>query len=127
MNYVNIFRVSYKMAAKSAQQVRQMIGSGDYFSFLVVRHPLDRVLSAFRDRILDGCTGQSIHTVPKIFLEEHDSRARYGTSPLFNRDTGCIIVFPNFVQFVRHLVRHRSNSVSSYSRYVKNLFRIFVA
>ena len=30
------------------------INSGKYFSFMFVRHPFDRVLSAYRDRVLSG-------------------------------------------------------------------------
>jgi hypothetical protein len=42
-----------------------------YFTFTAVRHPFDRVLSAFRDRILNGCTPQAKQYVPKIFKTMH--------------------------------------------------------
>jgi hypothetical protein len=58
------------MAAASADHVRRISGSGDFFTFTVVRHPLDRILSAYRDRILNGCTDQSRKTVPALFTEE---------------------------------------------------------
>ena len=80
------------MAAGSVQQVREIFGSGDFFTFTVVRHPLDRILSAFRDRILNGCTSQSKYNVPALFVELRDPRVWLGTAPLFDRVTGCIKV-----------------------------------
>jgi len=93
-------RVMYKMSAGSVQQVREVFESGDYFTFTVVRHPLDRILSAYRDRILNGCTAQSKYNVPAIFVELKDPRIWLGTAPLFDRITGCIKVSSFFGLFV---------------------------
>ena len=35
---------------------------------IVVRHPFDRVLSAYRDRIMNKGTGQAINHIPRIFV-----------------------------------------------------------
>ena len=44
----------------------------DYFTFAVVRHPFDRILSAYRDRIVrDGCTWQAKEQVPRLYGKLH--------------------------------------------------------
>ena len=48
--------------------------------------------SAYRDRILNGCTSQSRQNVPAIFVQLNDQRVWLGTAPLFDRITGCIKV-----------------------------------
>ena len=65
------------MSAASVQRVREVFQSGDHFTFTVVRHPLDRILSAYRDRIMNGCTSQSKYNVPAVFVELRDSREQY--------------------------------------------------
>ena len=41
--------------------------TGTYYSFIVVRHPFDRVLSAYRNRIMNKKAGQAKKHNPKIF------------------------------------------------------------
>ena len=44
------------------------VWTGAYNSLIVVRHPFDRVLSAYRDRIMNKGTGQAINHIPRIFI-----------------------------------------------------------
>ena len=44
------------------------VWTGAYYSFLIVRHPFDRVLSAYRDRIANKETGQAQHHIPRIYV-----------------------------------------------------------
>ena len=41
--------------------------TGTYYSFMLVRHPFDRVLSAYRNRIMNKETSQATKHNPKIF------------------------------------------------------------
>ena len=45
---MHLCRVKWKLAPRHAIDILQ----SDYFTFTVVRHPFDRILSAYRDRIL---------------------------------------------------------------------------
>ena len=44
------------------------IGTGTYYSFMIVRHPFDRVLSAYRDRILNTNTWQAQYHIPRMVM-----------------------------------------------------------
>ena len=55
------------MHPSSSQELLEHVNSGNYFSFTTVRHPFDRLISAYVDRILRGCSGQAKDHVPKIF------------------------------------------------------------
>ena len=66
-NLYCFFRVVDRMAPKSVQELLETANSGNYFSFTVVRHPFDRLVSAYRDRILHGCTDQAKYHIPQIF------------------------------------------------------------
>ena len=55
------------MSPKSIQQLLETVETGTHFLFTVVRHPFDRLISAYRDRILNGCTDQAKHHIPGIF------------------------------------------------------------
>ena len=55
------------MAPSSSHELLEHVNSGNYFSFTMVRHPFDRLISAYVDRILHGCNIQAKNHVPKIF------------------------------------------------------------
>lgn len=57
LNYVNSTGKYYKVADKLQAHVDAIINT-DNFSFIIVRHPLDRLISAFNDRILNLETDQ---------------------------------------------------------------------
>ncbi len=61
------YRIAIKLRPKKSQNVQTLAASGDYFSFMAVRHPLDRLLSAYRDRILDVTSGQAVGHVPQMY------------------------------------------------------------
>ena len=84
-------RVKDKLAAKSKKAILE----SDYFTFTVVMHPFDRVLSAFRDRILGGCTYQAKTHIPRILR---------GTKLKYDKK-GCVeSPLPKFRQFVEYIL-----------------------
>ncbi len=92
------------MAPKSPQHLFETLATGNYFSFTVVRHPFDRLLSAYRDRILNGCTGQSKNYVPRILHLTRKTSSALGNAYMYDRNTGCIKVFPDFNEFVQYVI-----------------------
>ena len=86
-------RVKEKLAPGSTRKVLE----SDYFTFTVVRHPFDRVLSAFRDRILRGCAHQAKKHIPRIL----------GRAELKYDEKGCVTAFPTFRQFVEYITSDR--------------------
>ena len=59
----------------------------------MVRHPFDRVLSAFRDRILRGCGHQAKLHIPRII----------GSAEVKYDEEGCVATFPTFSQFLEYI------------------------
>ena len=60
----------------------------------MVRHPFDRVLSAFCDRILRGCSHQAKTHIPGIL---RSTKLKYD-------EKGCVSSFPTFKQFVEYII-----------------------
>ena len=89
MLHIN-YRVKEKLAPKSQKEVLE----SDYYTFTAVRHPFDRVLSAFRNRILDGCTYQAKDHIPKMIPK---NKVKYDKK-------GCVVTFPTFRQFVDYII-----------------------
>ena len=86
-----------KLAPKSQREVLE----SDYYTFTVVRHPFDRVLSAFRNRILDGCTDQAKQHIPKIIQK---NKLKYDKK-------GCLVTFPTFRQFVDYIISPNGKNI----------------
>ena len=63
----------------------------------MVRHPFDRVLSAFCDRILRGCSHQAKTHIPGIL---RSTKLKYD-------EKGCVSSFPTFKQFVEYIISDR--------------------
>ncbi|TRY70203.1 hypothetical protein TCAL_09643 [Tigriopus californicus] len=94
------YKIGEKLGPSSATEVVEKLGSGNYFSFLVVRHPFDRILSAYRDRIVSNpCCAQAIQHVPKIF-EAH----QLPISDVLDAE-GCVKTHPTFQQFLEYLIK----------------------
>ena len=90
------FRVKNRMSPKSSLELLETIEAGNHFIFTVVRHPFDRLISAYRDRILKGCTAQAKYHIPGIFSLTRKHILTLGTRQLFDKTTNCIKVFPTF-------------------------------
>ena len=112
-------RVVDKMAPSSALELLENLNSGNYFSFTVVRHPFDRLVSAYRDRILHGCTDQAKYYIPQIFSLTRKRLILLGTSILFDEISGCIKVFPTFQEFIQFVVEKPQNHDPHWMTYNK--------
>ena len=82
----------------------EIIKLGNYFTFTIVRHPLDRLISAYRDRILNGCTDQAKLHIPAIFHLNRSNLLTLGTSVLYDKSTNCMDMFPTFEEFIRFVI-----------------------
>lgn len=108
------YLIANRLGPSSTTEVVEKVGSGNYFSFLVVRHPFDRILSAYRDRIVaHPCCGQAKQYIPKI-LEAH----QLPISDILDAN-GCPKTYPTFQQFLQYLIkfpRDHNEHWISYSR-----------
>ena len=98
------FRAIPRLSPRSYQELMEIIKLGNYFTFTIVRHPLDRLISAYRDRILDGCTDQAKLHIPAIFHLTRSNLLTLGTSVLYDKITNCIDTFPTFEEFIRFVI-----------------------
>ena len=90
------YRVKYHLGASLNQLKNHM---GDYYWFILVRHPFSRFLSGFRDRILSGCTDQAKIYIPRIF--------NYLESEELYDQNGCLKKFPTFSEFSDYFINNR--------------------
>ena len=65
----------------------------EYFWYLFVRHPFDRFLSGYTNRIMNGCTGQAKQLIPKIYRD-------------VSRNVHCITKIPLFNETVQYFIDH---------------------
>ncbi len=76
-----------------------------HFTFAVVRHPFDRLLSAFRDRIVDNpCLWQAGHFVPLII--NYMRPRQYRLDQIKDKTSGCVRILPTFYEFVEYVMKH---------------------
>ena len=111
------FRVKNRMSPKSSLELLETIEAGNHFIFTVVRHPFDRLISAYRDRILKGCTDQAKYHIPGIFSLTRKHILTLGTRQLFDKTTNCIKVFPTFQEFIQYVVEKYKNPDPHWTSY----------
>ena len=102
--FSSYFRAVSRLSPKGYQELMEIIKLGNYFTFTIVRHPLDRLISAYPDRILNGCTDQAKLHFPAIFHLTRSNLLTLGTSVLYNKITNCIDTFPTFEEFIRFVI-----------------------
>ena len=95
----------------------EIVNLGNHFTFTVVRHPLDRLISAYRDRILNGCTDQAKLHIPQIFHLTRKNLLTLGTSALHDKFTGCINTFPTFQEFIQYIISNPDQDLHWMSYY----------
>ena len=105
------------MSPKSSLELLETIEAGNHFIFTVVRHPFDRLISAYRDRILKGCTDQAKYHIPGIFSLTRKHILTLGTRQLFDKTTNCIKVFPTFQEFIQYVVEKYKNPDPHWTSY----------
>ena len=105
------------MSPKSSLELLETIEAGNHFIFTVVRHPFDRLISAYRDRILKGCTAQAKYHIPGIFGLTREHILTLGTRQLFDKNTNCIKVFPTFQEFIQYVVEKYKNPDPHWTSY----------
>ena len=111
------FRVKNRMSPKSSLELLETIEAGNHFIFTVVRHPFDRLISAYRDRILKGCTAQAKYHIPGIFGLTRKHILTLGTRQLFDKNTNCIKVFPTFQEFIQYVVEKYKDPDAHWTSY----------
>lgn len=103
----------YKMAdvlRPSKSSLAEVAASPDYIRFVVAREPLSRLLSAYRDRILDIShpSWQAHHYAPLIL--QHARGIEYSNADLFYPN-GSVRTMPTFLEFARYVADSASLSL----------------
>jgi hypothetical protein len=93
------------LSPKSAEELHGIITTKGYYKLLVVRHPFERLVSAYRDRIEDTSrfTSQAWIYVPRIFALTRPSLNR---SKIFDskKHWQKLSIVPTFHEFVEWLL-----------------------
>ena len=118
----NPLRIRDELRGKPIENLLN-INSGDYFSFFFVRNPFDRLLSAFRDRLINDYKSlQADSVVPNILKEEgienkitlHFAKAPKSRRKMEFVDNIIPSDLPTFNQFLRYVVKHGLNEVNEH-------------
>ncbi|XP_047470355.1 carbohydrate sulfotransferase 14-like [Penaeus chinensis] len=95
----------YKIAdilRPSKSRLQKVVASKDYIRFVVAREPLSRLLSAYRDRILDIShpSWQAHHFAPLIL--QYTRGNTYRSEDMFFPN-GSVRIMPTFLEFARYV------------------------
>ncbi|CAL4135057.1 unnamed protein product [Meganyctiphanes norvegica] len=76
-------------------------------SFMVTRHPLERLVSYYRNKYIDDIPDKDIRSecknVKRVYAKL--TPRRHFVDPGLNPNTGCGKDLPNFVQFIAHIIK----------------------
>ncbi|XP_063587363.1 carbohydrate sulfotransferase 10-like [Penaeus indicus] len=110
----------YKMAdilRPTKSSLQKVVASKDYIRFVVAREPLSRLLSAYRDRILDIShpSWQAHHFAPLILQYTRGTALnsaflRYPSEDMFFPN-GSVRIMPTFLEFARYVAESPSVSL----------------
>jgi hypothetical protein len=92
------------LSPKSAEELHEITTTKDYYKLIVVRHPFQRLVSAYRDRIEDTSrfTSQAWIYVPRIFAL---TRPALNRSQIFHiNHQRKLSIVPTFKEFVEWLL-----------------------
>ena len=125
------YNIQYRMSPKSLSSYHRAVAT--YQNILLVRHPLERILSAYRDRIagLKGSFEFYKKLAGALHLRRVDTSVEYsvrrknkkGERYLFNYTKPVAV--PTWPEFVRYLLRtQRSQDVSMRNNSIGRIFSL---
>ena len=94
-----LYQAAAEFSPGSLSEFKAKLYSQNYYSFLAVRNPFVRLISAYRDRVLDGCTDAAKNHIPRMLSEA-------GKEPPDYDARGCVKDFPGFGDFLAYLARN---------------------
>ncbi|XP_069702655.1 carbohydrate sulfotransferase 11-like [Periplaneta americana] len=93
------------LSPKNQEELEEVTRNKDYYKLMIVRHPFQRLVSAYRDRIEDTSrfTSQAWIYVPRIFSL---TRPSLNISHIFNTShhQPTLSIVPSFEEFVQWLI-----------------------
>ena len=116
-------RILEELKGKKAENLRNL-QSGDYFTFMFVRHPFDRLLSAYRDRILDNFYSyQANKFIPEMLREAGienrlTKHSKKGQKLDSLKDEIKESELPTFEMFLKYIIKHGVGSDTHWNSYV---------